>query len=128
MAVTGFEREVPAANPIRAALDELVAGPTDQEQSLGVASTFSSATAGSVRSVNLTDGLLVVDFEDFRQLLPNATSSCGSGSLLAQLHSTVFQFSEVDRVRYEIEGRCETFFDDWLPWSCTELDRGSPVP
>ncbi|MCP3938196.1 MAG: GerMN domain-containing protein [Actinomycetia bacterium] len=128
LAVTGFEREVEPTSPIRSALDELVAGPTGDEAGSGVNSMFSSATAGSVRSINLTDGLLIVDFDDFRQLMPNATSSCGSGSLLAQLHATVFQFREVERVRYEIEGRCETFFDDWLPWSCAELDRSSPVP
>ena len=128
LAVTGFEREVEATSPIRSALDQLVAGPAADEESSGVGSMFSSATAGSVRSVNLTDGLLIVDFEDFRQLMPAATSSCGSGTLLAQLHATVFQFPEVEQVRYEIEGRCETFFDNWLPWACTELDRSSPVP
>ena len=121
--VTAFDRQVPAtADPVRAALDELVAGPTADEQNQGAGSFFSTESAGTVRSAALDKGLLVVDFDDFRRLLGNASSSCGSEQFLAELNSTVFQFPEVQRVRYEIEGSCFTFAT-WLQGDCVEFTR-----
>ena len=120
--VTGYPRQVGAGTPIRLTLDQLLAGPTPAEQNLGASSAFSSATANSIRSIKLSDGLLVVDFHDFQTLIPGASSSCGSEALLAGLNSTVFQFPAVERVRYEFEGSCIEF-GEWLQGSCTEHQR-----
>jgi hypothetical protein len=111
-----------ALGPIRAAFDELVAGPSPDEANAGASSFFSSETASVVSSVRLTDGLLVVDFAELRTLIPNASTSCGSEALLAQLNSTAFQFSEIDRVRYRIEGSCDDFAN-WLQRDCFDADR-----
>ncbi|MCP5032047.1 MAG: GerMN domain-containing protein [Actinomycetia bacterium] len=113
---------VGAAVPIAAALDQLVAGPTAEEVDAGAGSFFSSDTAAAVKGTSLTDGLLIVDFIDLRPLIPNASTSCGSEGLLAQLDSTVFQFDEVDRVRYLLEGSCDDF-GNWLQRDCFEVDR-----
>jgi hypothetical protein len=66
--------------------------------------------------------LLVVNFRDVRSLLSNASTSCGSQSLLAQLNTTAFQFEEVVRVRYEIDGSCD-IFSEWLQSECMEYTR-----
>jgi hypothetical protein len=122
--VTGFPRGADGVRaPIGYTLDELVEGPTEIEQHMGASSFFSEGTSGSIRSINLRgDGLLIVDFKDIRSTIPNASSSCGSEALLSSLNSTVFQFSVVDRIRYQINGSCDTFFG-WLQRDCTEIHR-----
>ena len=66
-----------------------------------------------VRSVQLQGGLLTVDFEDLREVLENASTTDASCALLAELSAVVFQFDDVQRVTYQIEGSCEAFFG-WL--------------
>lgn len=118
-----FERMIDeTAEPIESAFQLLVAGPSAEEQATGVASFFSRQTEGMVRSVTVDDGLLTVDFEDLRPVIPNASTSCGHLSLIAQLNGTAFQFEEVERVTYRIEGSCETFFN-WLQTDCQEYGR-----
>jgi hypothetical protein len=125
--VQGFEREVPAtADPITAAFEALVGGPNTTETSAGAGSFFSSATTGAVRSVDLTDGLLKIEFVDFRNELSNASTSCGSASFLASLNATAFEFDEVERVRYTIFGSCNNFYN-WLQGECQDQTRTGPV-
>jgi hypothetical protein len=121
--VSAFPRDATGVTaPIRHALDLLVVGPTAPEESQGASSWFSEQTTDSVRSVNLSNGLLTVDFADIRTIIPGASTSCGSAALLSQLSSTVFQFPSVQRVRYEIEGSCDDFFQ-WLQSSCQVIER-----
>ena len=121
--VDEFERQIAVADDaIRGAFDVLVTGPTDGEQAAGASSFFSADTGRTVRSATLQDGLLVVDFEDLRPLMPNASTSCGSEALLAQLNATAFGFSEVVSVRYEISGDCDAFAN-WLQRECQEFAR-----
>ncbi len=122
--VTGFPRSAAGVvAPIGFALDALVAGPTAAEKAQGASSWFSSATAGAIRSVNLmSDGLLIVDLDDIRATIPGASTSCGSEGLLANLNTTVFQFPVVKRVRYEIKGDCDLFYN-WLQRDCSVIER-----
>ena len=84
---------------------------------------FSAATADVVRSVTLDgNGVLSVDFDDIRLSLNNTSTSCGSSSLLSQLTSTAFQFEDVERVRFSINGSCSVFFN-WLHRECMEFTR-----
>ena len=124
-AVAPHERSVPAGeDPIRVAFDQLVRGPTAQEKAAGASSFFSSETEGSIRSATTVGGRLVVDVEDFRDVLTpaGANTSCGSGALLGELNATAFQFPAVDVVRYELEGSCDAF-GEWLQRGCIEIDR-----
>ena len=126
-AVAPHERTVPAASdPIRAAFDGLVGGPTAAEVAAGASSFFSGETEEAVRSATVRSGLLVVDIEDVRAVLTpaGANTSCGSAALLAELNATAFQFAAVDRVRYELEGSCDAF-GEWLQRECIEVDRAT---
>lgn len=126
--VTGFEREIETGlDPHLMAFSLLVGGPTEREAVDGAHSQFSESTAGSLRGLSLDDGYLVVEFSDVRKELANASSSCGSEALLAELNSTAFQFREVRRVRYEIENSCTTF-GEWLQRECEEYTRDGAVP
>ena len=103
--------------PILGAFEELLAGPTPDEETAGSTSMFSAETAGMVLSAPLEGGDLTVDFEDFSGIIPNASTSCGSASLIAQLNGTAFQFVEVESVTYLFDGACEPFFN-WLQRDC----------
>ena len=124
--VAAYERSIPAADPIAEALEQLVGGPIVAEESAGASSFFNDASADSIRSVDLVDGLLTVDFRDFRALLSNASTSCGSEAFLSSLNATVFQFGEVEQVRYTIFGSCGTFYS-WLQRDCQDQTRTGPV-
>lgn len=121
--VAAVERSIGAeAEPILGAFEELLVGPTSQEEEGGSVSMFSAETAGMVLSASLENGDLTVDFEDFSGIIPNASTSCGSASLIAQLNGTAFQFPEVESVTYTFGGACEPFFN-WLQRDCQVYDN-----
>lgn len=109
-------RTVPSPAVLRGALTALVRGPTAAERRLGYGGWFSARTAGTLRSVRLSSGVAYVDFRDFRQLIPNASSSCGSALLLAQLDRTARQFPTVRRAVYSFDGSRRDFYE-WLQLS-----------
>jgi hypothetical protein len=92
------------------ALTELLRGPTAAERAQGYSSFFSDATANYLNSVHITDGLAHADFRDFSAIIPNASTSCGSADLLAQLDSTLRQFPTVDATRYSFNGDQAAFY------------------
>jgi hypothetical protein len=112
--------------PLESALTHLVGGPTGRERSEGASSWFSPDTASTIALVRLNDGQAVVGFMGLAGLIPNASTSCGSEGLLAQLNATILQFPEVDLARYEESGSCETFMN-WLQRDCVEFDDDGVV-
>ena len=115
----GTEMEVPrlvsrTTAVLGATLEALLAGPTEAERGRGFTSPFGPATEGALRRVRLDDdGHAVVDLEDLRGRIPNASSSAGSRELLAQLDGTVLQFRTVRSAEYRFEGSCEAF-TEWV--------------
>lgn len=128
-AVSGYRREVELdmGSPIVPALRALLAGPTDEERADGAFSFFGPETADLRVDASLVDGLLTVDFADFSGIIPNASSSCGSANLLAELATTVFQFSEVEGVAFQFDGSCEAF-GEFLQMGCVTIDRSAWPP
>ena len=111
---------------LRAALEALLAGPTAEERAAGIESWFSDVTAGALRDARIDSaGRAVVDFEDLRARIPNASSSTGSRLLLVELNGTVFQFPEIDSIEYRMEGSCDAFWD-WLQYGCQTVGRSDP--
>lgn len=124
-----LSRVVPQSPAVlRAALDQLLAGPDPAERAAGFSSWFSSATAGLVNTVALEpSGQAIVDFGDLRPVIPGASSSAGSRLLLSQLDATVFQFPSVRSVQYRLNGSCDVFFE-WLQAECHDRPRsGGPT-
>jgi hypothetical protein len=110
------------ADAVRAAFDALLRGPAPGERAAGLQSWFSAETAGMVRSVSISDGFAVVDFQDLRPVIPNAVSSAGALMLLGELTATAFQFPGVRRVEFRIEGDCEALMA-WLQMGCHPIRR-----
>lgn len=109
-----YARKVRLPRVLTGAIEQLLAGPTAAERAAGATSyLFNKSTAGMLRSVNIRDGVAHIDFRDLRSAIPQASSSCGSTSLLAQLNATATQFPTVLRARYSINGS-ETTFYHWL--------------
>jgi hypothetical protein len=48
-------------------------------------------------------------------VIPNASTSCGSAALLAQLDHTLLQFPAIDATIYSINGSPEAFYE-WLQY------------
>jgi len=110
---------------LREAFERLLRGPVAQQQAGEKHSWFSAETANALRSAAVdSTGNAIVDFHDLRPLIPNASSSAGSASLLDELNSTVFQFTEIRSVEYRMEGSCDLFWE-WLQYGCHIVVRDS---
>ena len=106
-------RHVAAPAVLRGALRALLRGPTARERRHRYGGWFSHRTAGRLNGVRLAGGVAHIDFRDFRKIIPNASTSCGSALLLAQLDRTALQFPTVDRAIYSFDGSVKRFYE-WL--------------
>jgi hypothetical protein len=107
---------------LRAALDALAAGPTEEEVSQGISSFFSGETSDLFREVSLVGDSAVVDVGNLAAAIPNASSSTGSFLFLSELNGTVFGLPGIARVEYRMEGSCEAFWN-FLQQSCQQVRR-----
>lgn len=98
---------------LKYAMQALLAGPTKAERARGYGGWFSAKTAGHLRDVRIVHGVASIDFRSFARDIPNASTSCGSALLLAQLDSTAKQFSTVRRTIYSFNGSRHAFYE-WL--------------
>ena len=121
------QRTVPRTSGVtRAALIELLKGPSAQERAQGYTGWFSPATEGGLRDVRVTGGTAYVDLADLRATIPNASTSCGSAALLAELTETTTAAAHVDTVRFAIDGQPAIFWG-WLERGCEDTnDRCDP--
>jgi hypothetical protein len=114
--------ESAASAELRAELETLVAGTSSTPPPSGT-SWFSATTAGALRSATVDSaGHAVVDFNDLRPLIPNASSSAGSAMLIDELNAAVFRQPAVQSVEYRMEGSCALFWE-WLQFGCHSVQR-----
>jgi spore germination protein GerM len=120
--VAALVRQVPQTQAVaRAALQELFRGPTPEEREAGYRSWFSGSTGAILKDVRIADRTAYVDLHDLRQLIPGATSSCGSAEFFAQVEATLKQFPTVERVVLAIEGQPRLFYD-WMEMECDDTN------
>ncbi|MGH9198740.1 MAG: GerMN domain-containing protein [Acidimicrobiia bacterium] len=111
--VIGVPRSAEGPDVLKGSMQALLEGPTSEEKAKGYSSWFSSETAGMLNEVTLEEGTARIDFDDLSKVIPNASSSCGGATLLAQLDSTAKQFPTVRKVIYSIDGDPDRFYS-WL--------------
>jgi hypothetical protein len=112
--VVAVTRAVPRSGDIPSAtLGQLLAGPTAAERSAGYSSWFSQETTHMLRGTRVSNGVAYADFGDLRTVIPNASSSYGSGMLLAELDATLKQFPDVHSTVYSLNGDVAAFYE-WL--------------
>lgn len=121
-------RTVASDDPLRGALEALLAGPTEDERADGFDGWFSAETAGLLDSVRVEDRRALVSLAaGLVDRIPNASSSCGSTLLLAQLDHTVTQFPEVDEGWYGLDGDRAEFYG-WLQRAAPDDELPTPGP
>jgi hypothetical protein len=113
-----------SADSLAFALQELLAGPNQEERARGLSSFFSTATAGMLIRAELRGDVAWIDFADFSGIIPNASSSAGSAQLLDQIAGTLFQFDGVREAELSFNGSCDAFWN-WLQRGCQRLARGA---
>ena len=124
VAVARALSEADADRPLRAAIRELLEGATSSERRLGCISTFDDQEH-LLRRVELIDGEAVVDFRR-RAFLDELgiVSATHAGAVFAmQIQLTVFQFSHVRSLRYELDGDCEAFGEFAQAGECVVVHR-----
>lgn len=105
---------------------ELVKGVNASETALGCTSFFSSQTQNAVRSVRQTEqgDTVFVDFREIDRALADSADvkSFLPPGIMAELTWTIFQFAEVNAIRFSFDGS-ETAFWRWLagPDAVTEV-------
>jgi hypothetical protein len=114
--VAAVRRFVARPAVLHGAMSALLRGPTANEKRAGFGGWFTARTAGMLRSIWLSHGIAYVDFRDLRRVIPNASSSCGSTLLLAQLDRTAKQFAGVRHTLYSLNGNRRAFYE-WLQLS-----------
>ena len=102
--VFAVKRRVPkTAAPARAAIEELLTGPTENELSEGY---FTSLNTGvKIQRLTIADGTAYIDFDE--SLDENVGGSCRVAAVRSQIAETLKQFQTVDSVVISINGRTE---------------------
>lgn len=93
-------RVIQTETPARAALNELLAGPTPMEAQQGFASSIPAKV--SIISLSIADGVARVDFSE--EMLAAASGSCRVGAIRSQIENTLKQFATVTSVEILIGG------------------------
>lgn len=102
--VFATERQVSKTRAVaRAALEELLKGPTEREKSDGFYTNINPGVA--IRSLRIVNGAAEVDFD--RQLEFQVGGSARVSAIRAQITQTLEQFPTVEKVIISIEGRTE---------------------
>ncbi len=98
------EREIPKTQAVaRAALEELLKGPTTEEKSAGF---FTSINPGvKIQKLNIENGVIKVDFDE--QIEFQVGGSCRVSAIRAQIIETLKQFPTVESVVISVNGRTE---------------------
>lgn len=120
-------RQVPAASPARAALEQLLAGPTSTEKASGLITAIPSGT--KLRGIVIADGVATVD------LTRRFESGGGTLSMslrIGQVVKTLSQFSRVKRVAFKLDGKKAEWISGegimvWPPVKVTAYDDLLPA-
>jgi hypothetical protein len=102
--VFAADREIPGTQALaRAALEELLKGPSDIEKSLDFITSINPGV--KIKSLVITNGIAKVDFDE--QMEFQVGGSCRVSAIRAEITQTLMQFSSVQSVVISINGRTE---------------------
>jgi hypothetical protein len=113
------DRVVPDdGEPLAAALTQLLLGVTPAEDEAGLASAFSSSTAGGLRGVTVKSGIARLDLTAGFEATNNFSTSNLAGVVFSQIEATVFQFPDIRGIDLAIEGQ------RWCGWEVGDCGPG----
>ncbi len=101
-AVFPIKRQIPSTTAVaKATLEQLFAGPTEEEKVLGFRSIFSSDTAKIMQSVSIKDKAVYINFNKtafLKAIEAGANSSCGSAQYSASLSKTLYAIPGISSI------------------------------
>lgn len=103
-------------------LDELLQGPTIEEREAGFVPHILTNKDLIWRTFVQRDNIVYINWPDFRQVIPNATTSCGSQAFLAPIEKTMQELPRADYVVHAINGDPRAFYE-WMQLSCPEYSN-----
>lgn len=89
----------------RAAIDEMLKGPSDFEKDLGYFTSIDAMSGVKIQSLVIENGVAKIDFNV--ALETNAGGSCRVLAIRSQIENTLRQFETVEDVIISIDGRVE---------------------
>jgi hypothetical protein len=118
--VFAVDRKIPKTLAVaKTSLTQLFLGPTEGEKSQGYYSWFSDNTRDILKNIKIENFTAFINLNDIRQIIPNASSSCGSAELLGEINNTLKQFSTISRVIIAIDQNPSTFYE-WIQIGCSK--------
>lgn len=115
-------REVPKTydtlKTAKLAIAQIFKGPTEEELTAGLKKYWID-DAELLREIKTENQTIYLNWKNIENLIPNASSSCGSQTFLNPLEATLTQFSQIKSVVHAIEGDPKAFYD-WLQIGCPE--------
>lgn len=117
--VFGVPRKIENYSKETGVLLELLKGPTDEEKENGLTSLFSEATTFALNSLSISGGVAAVNMADISAIIPEAKSDCGRKSLISSVEKTLYQFDNINKVVFAINGNPKKFYD-WVGMGCNE--------
>jgi len=103
--VFSVERTIPQTKAVaRAALEELLKGPTMEEKRANYATSINAGT--KLQSIVIEDGVAKADFSE--ELDRGVAGSCRVTAIRSQIENTLLQFPTVNSVQISINGESET--------------------
>jgi len=97
-------RQIPKTQAVaRAAIEELLKGPTTQEQSAGYSTSLPSNV--KIQSLSIENGVAKIDFS--KELEQGVGGSCRVSAIRAQITETLKQFETVNEVIISIDSQVE---------------------
>lgn len=106
---------------MRAALTQLLVGVTPKESAAGFRSSFSTYTAGQLRSVTIQSRMATLELTAGFRDAGNYSATTASTFVVGQIKETVFHFPDVDGLEFTIEG------ERWCGWE-NPCEGDVPVP
>jgi len=104
--VFAVEREIPKTLGVaKAAIEELLKGPTDLEKEQGYLTSIPSDS--KLNNISIINGVAQVDFNDKTEW---GGGSCSMAARVAQITQTLLQFPTITSVKLSINGRTEDIF------------------
>ncbi|MBS3903148.1 MAG: GerMN domain-containing protein [Anaplasmataceae bacterium] len=103
--IFAVERVVPKTTAVaKAALEELLKGPTAGEKKNGYHTSLNSGI--TLQSIIIQNGVAKADFS--KELNAGVAGSCRVGTIRAQIEKTLLQFSTINKVEISVNGETET--------------------
>lgn len=112
--VHAVERKIPKTKAVaKTALEELFKGVTKEESAKGYVSFTPEETKNILKSIKIKNNSAYINFNKIvYEQLGTATTSCGGG-FFSSIEQTLFQFPNIKKVFYAIEGSPRDFYE-WV--------------